>query len=333
MDASVILRFLRLGVAPALVTAGVALAQAPDSIELAQTITLEGVRGRIDHLDIDAGGARLFVAALGNDTVELVDLSTGKRSATLRSLEEPQGVAYAARTGRLFVANGRGGRLAVYSGNPLRPVGEIKGLEDADNVRYDGAADKLYVGYAHALATIDPGNLRLEQRVDFAGHPESFQLEKNGPRVFVNVPEAREIAVIDRTTGRQVARWKLADASANFPMALDDAHQRLFVATRRPAGLSVFDTATGKRIATLPIGGDADDLFYDPGRHRLYVICGEGTLDVILQDDPDHYRVGGRLRTAPGARTGLYVAARNALYVAVPARGGSPAEIRVYAVR
>jgi DNA-binding beta-propeller fold protein YncE len=310
-----------------------AIAQSTAPVTLAQTIPLRDVRGRIDHLDIDPDSGRLFVAALGNDTAEVVDLRTGERAQRLEHLQEPQGVAFAAKTGTLYVTNGRGARVDVFSGNPLAAVAHIDGLEDADNVRYDAPNGKLYVGYGNALAVIDTTTAKIIARIKLAGHPESFQLEKNGSRVFVNIPQAQHIAVIDRRTNEQIATWKLGDVNANFPMALDGPGHRLFVATRRPSALLVYDIATGKRVTTLPIAGDADDVFYDAARKRIYVICGEGVVDVVQQNDTDQYRTVANIQTSPGARTGLFVAARNALYVAVPARAAAPAEIRVYAVQ
>src|SRR5205823_9981427 len=97
--------------------------------------------------------------------------------------------------------------------------------------------------------------------VRLSGHPESFQLEKSGPRIFVNVPGAAHVVVIDRTRNAVIARWELGDAAANFPMALDEPDHRLFIGCRRPARLLVYDTASGKRVAGVPIGGDTDDLF------------------------------------------------------------------------
>lgn len=312
---------------------GASLSQAREPLELVQTIALPDVRGRIDHLDIDLDGERLFVAALGNDTVEVIDLRAGKRSARLERLPEPQGVAYVPEGKRLFVANGRGGRVEIFEGAQLAAVGHVDGLEDADNVRYDHHSGHLYVGYGSALAVIDAVTLKLAAQIKLAGHPESFQLESGGSRVFVNVPDARHIAVVDRNRQSVLAKWSLGDMKANFPMALDESSRRLFVATRRPAALLVHDAVTGKLIASLPIGGDADDIFFDAEHKLIYVICGEGVIDVVQQRDANRYQSVAQVPSAPGARTGLFVAARKTLYVAVPARGPSPAEIRVYAVR
>ena len=307
-------------------------AQPGELLQLLQTIALPDVRGRIDHLDIDLDGGRLFVAALANNSVEVVDLRTRRRSARLEHLRAPQGVAYVAETKRLFVASGESGRVDVFSGDPLSLVGRIDTLDDADNVRYERAAGHLYVGYGNALAVLEAQTMQLVGRIKLAGHPESFQLESGGSRMFVNVPDAQQIAIVDRERGSVVATWELSKARANFPMALDEATHRLFVATRRPAALLVFDTESGKRIGSVPIGGDADDLFFDGARRQIYAICGEGVISVVQQQDADRYVAVGRVRTAPGARTGLFVPQQSTLYVAIPRQLSAPAEIRVYKI-
>jgi DNA-binding beta-propeller fold protein YncE len=302
-------------------------AQVPAPLELAYTIPLPDVRGRIDHLALDADDGRLFVAALGNDSVEVVDLRARARSARLTGLREPQGIGYVAAGKRLYVANAGGG-VDIFAGWPLQRVGRIDRLDDADNVRYDPATSRIYIGYGHALALIGAAQHDVVGSIALAGHPESFQLESPGSRIFVNVPTARQITIVDRDQRAVIGTWTIGDASANFPMALDQAGQRLFVGTRQPASLLVYDTKSGARVASLRIGGDADDLFYDAKRRQIYVICGEGVIDVVRQRDEDHYEAAGRLRTTRGARTGLF--ADDVLYVAVPTHGASPAEIRAY---
>jgi hypothetical protein len=301
-------------------------------LELVQTIRLADVRGRIDHLAVDNEGERLFVAALGNDSVEVVDLHAGIGIARITGLREPQGIGYVAGANRLLVANAGGG-VDLFEASTLRHVSQIEGLDDADNVRLETATGNAYVGYGHALAAIDLATGKLLETIRLAGHPESFQLESAGTRIFVNVPTASQIAVVDRSNKAVVGTWKIGDKQANFPMALDEVNGRLFVATRKPASLLVFDAQSGARKADLPIGGDADDLFYDAKRKRLYVICGAGVVDVVEQKDADHYERAAEIHTMRGARTGLFVPARDALFVAVPSQAGAPAEIRVFATR
>jgi hypothetical protein len=226
-----------------------------------QTIPLDGVEGRIDHLGLDAKGKRLFVAALGNDTVEVVDLAAGKVTQHIRKLGAPQGIGFAPESNRLAVANDNDGSCRLYDGTSLKQTATIELKDDADNVRYDTVARRFWVGYGDGgLAAIDPQSGKQVADVKLDAHPESFQLETKGKRIFVNVPNAGHVAVVDRGTGAVIERFRLNGARANFPMALDEADHRLFIGCRNPAKLLVLDTETGKTVATLDIVGDTDDL-------------------------------------------------------------------------
>jgi len=308
--------------------------QAADVLEPAATIGMPSVKGRIDHFGVDLKRQRLFVAALGNDTLEIVDLKSSRRERSLGGFGEPQGVLYLPGLNRIFVANGSANRVDILDGSSLARIQSVEGLNDADNLRYEAGARKVYVGYGNgALRALDPATGGSLGDIRLAGHPESFQLETRGPRIFVNVPPAPHVAVVDRTKRAVVATWDVPGAESNYPMALDESGRRLFVGARKPAVLLVYDIDSGKVVAKQPIGGDTDDLFFDPERKRLYVICGEGRIDVVRQDDPDHYSLEGTVRTAPRARTGLFIPEEARLYVAAPAIGTSPARLLAYRVR
>jgi len=307
------------------------------SLALVQTIPLEGVRGRFDHFALDEIGRRLFVAALGNDSLEVLDVHAGKRLRTIGGIRMPTGVVFLPESNLIGVASGRGGDLEIFSGEDYSRVARVPGLDDADNVRRDeaGGPGRVIVGYGDgALAGIDvgAGDARLAWSVPVPAHPESFQLEARGRRAFVNTPGAGGLQVVDRTSGneRVLAGWSLGDSGANFPMALDEDDARLFVGCRRPPKLLVIDTTSGSRVAELEICGDTDDLFFDRKRERLYVSCGEGFIDVIDRLSTDEYRHRERIRTRAGARTSYFSAGKDELYLAVPAREGQEAEIRVY---
>lgn len=309
----------------------VAAAQERPPLERLRTIPMPGVEGRIDHMAIDVKGHRLFVAALENNTVEVLDLEHGKRSQTIKDLREPQGVAYLAAAKQLVVANGGDGSCRIFDGLTYRPIASLDCKADADNIRFDEHANRVYVGYGKGgLAVIDPAKPARVGDVTLDGHPESFQLEGQGNRIFVNVPSKRQIEVIDRQKRVHVARWPIGDLQANFPMALDEAHHRLLVGCRKPARLVLLDTESGKIVASQPCTGDADDLFYDDRVHRVYVSGGEGSVSVFQQTDADHYRLLSTIPTAPGARTSLFVPTIRRLFVAVPHRGTQQAEIREY---
>jgi DNA-binding beta-propeller fold protein YncE len=306
-----------------------AKAEPADALKPAGTIPLEG---RIDHMALDAKGRRLFVAALGNDTVEVIDLKTGKQSGRIGGMKKPQGLAYLADLNRLVVASGDDGKVRVYDAHQKLLGTVVDGLDDADNVRYDPAAKLAYVGYGDgALAIIDPEKVQKVGEIKLDGHPESFQLETKGGRVFVNVPDAKHVAVVDREKRAVVPTWPVGRAAANFPMALDEEHHRLFVGCRRPATLIVLDTGTGRTVANVGCAGDTDDVFYDAASRRVYIAGGEGVVSVFEQTDADQYRPLGRVATTAGARTAFFAPDVRTLYVAVPRRGPHSAELRTFA--
>ena len=303
-------------------------------LKLKQTIPLPGVEGRIDHFAVDPSGQRLFVCALGNNTVEVIDLGKGERVHSITGLGAPQGVGFAAEVNRLFVANDKGGICKIYDGKSFQVVGELNLGDDADNVRYDAARKKIYVGFGSGgIAVVNAPDGKQVGSIKLSAHPEAFQLEKNGSRIFVNVPNSRHVAVIDRDKGEVVATWKTDLAFGNFPIALDEVNHRLFVGCRHPSKLVVLNNDSGDVVAKIDISGDTDDLFYDAKRHRIYTICGAGKIDIIEQIDPKTYKTLTKFDAAEGARTGLFVPERNELFVAIPHRGSQQAEIRCYEIK
>jgi DNA-binding beta-propeller fold protein YncE len=319
---------LAMGTAPLVHAAG------EPPLVLVATIPMSDVKGRIDHLDVDAKGHRLFIAALGNNTVEVLDIAANDHAKSIPGFGEPQGLAYVPESNRLYVANGSAGRVDVLDGASLAPLKRIAKLDDADNVRYDSAQRTLVIGYGKgALRTVHADTAESAGDIPLSGHPESFQLEQSGSRAFVNVPSARQVAVIDRTKREVISTWDVAEARDNFPMALDEKGGRLFVGTRSPGMMLVYDIDSGKVIAKLQIGGDTDDIFFDPDRKRVYVICGEGRIDTFRTESRDRYTSEGSIQTAPRARTGLFVPEDGKLYVAAPATGALPARVLVYQAR
>lgn len=313
-----------------------ALAQAPpppSPLRLEAKIDLPDVRGRIDHMSVDPGKRRLFVAALGNDTVEVVDLGAARRVQTLRGLAEPQGVLVVPDLNRLVVANGRDGTVRIFDATSLAPVRSVPVGDDADNLRLDPETGQAWVGYGSGgLKSIDVKDGTAGVEVPLGAHPESFRLEHHGTRVFVNVPEAKVVAVVDRKRGTVLARWKTDGATSNFPMALDEAHKRLFVVCRTPPRLLVLDSESGGVVAERPTVGDSDDVFYDPAARRVYVSGGEGAVVIYSQQDADRYEQVARVATEKGARTSFFSPELERLYVAVRQNGATPARIWVYAV-
>ena len=328
------MKHLILAIVIAVARSCLAVAEADEAgIQLKQTIPLPGVEGRIDHLDVDISGQRLFVCALGNNTVEVVDLNKGERVHTISGLGAPQGVAFVLELNRLLVANDKGGVCNIYDADSFLLIGKVDFADDADNVRYDSASKRIYVGFGSGgIGIINAVDGKQVGSLKLAAHPEAFEPEKQGHRIFVNVPGARHVAVVDREKGEVIATWKTDGAFGNFPMALDEANHRLFVGCRIPSKLIVLDTDSGKDVASVSIAGDPDDVFYDSKRRRIYTICGAGKIEIIEQADANNYKAVTKIDTAEGARTGLFVSERNTLFVAVPHRGSQRAEIRCYQI-
>ena len=322
------MRLIAVAATIALVSFQTASSQTP--LTLVGAIDLAGVEGRIDHLAVDTAAQRLYVAALGNNTVEVLDLKNNSHIKSLAGFREPQGIAVVADAKLVAVANGQGEGVQFIDASDYHPTKAVELGDDSDNVRYHPAAKRLFVGFGGgALAALNPADGQVLGEAKLAGHPESFQLELFGSHVFVNVPDANQIAVVDRTTMKVMATWMVVGAKANFPMALDEANHRVFVGCRRPAKVLVYDTSTGKQSGFFDIVGDTDDLFWDASRKRLYVTGGEGYLDVF-QEGAGHFTRAAHVATAAGARTSLFVSEQSRLYVAVPHRGSQKAEIRIY---
>jgi hypothetical protein len=300
---------------------------------LKNSIALPGVEGRFDHGAIDEATHRLFFSALGNDTLEVVDVMGGKRLHTIKGLKKPTGVLFLTDLNLLVVANGDDGTCRFYDGTSYAERGRVIELDDADNLRFDAKANLVYVGYGEgALGVIDPTKRKLTGIIVLERHPESFHLEEEGPRIFVNIPGAKQIAVVDRTAKKVVETWPIEDVRANFPMALAEKQNRLFIGCRQPAQLLAFDTQTGQRIAQTPMSGDVDDLFFEASTNRLLASCGQGFIDVFRFETPSTLKRLHQFPTAVGARTAFFSPKLGLFFLAVSHRAMQGAEIRCYSL-
>jgi DNA-binding beta-propeller fold protein YncE len=336
---------------------GLAFGQGSPPLQLTTRIALPNVDGRMDHMGVDLAGERLFAAAFDNHTLQVIDLKAGRQASTIANLDEPQAAYYDPATKHLFVTSGGDGTVKIFDGETLRLLQTVKLTADVDNVRYEARDKHVIVGYGGekslygqatrqqgdgALAILDTAGKRVAE-IPTDAHPESFQLEQTGTRVFINVPDKKEIQVADLASGKTLAPWPLASCTDNFPMTLDEAHHRLIIACRGPSKLLVLDTQTGKPVASLPLdaGLFSDDIFYDQSKSRIYVVgrttgndpraLAPGLVEIFLQKDPDHYEKFGTLPTGWGAQTGFFVPAWGKLFVATRRRQGGPGgEILVF---
>jgi DNA-binding beta-propeller fold protein YncE len=314
------------------------LAESAPPMVMTGSVPLEGVKGRFDHFA--SGKGKVFVSGLGNNSVEVIDLFQGTRSHEITGVPNPQGVAFSPEANKLFVASEKG-KVYIYDGDSYKLITTLDFDGGADNMRYDAAAKRVYVGCGDdeknsAIAAIDAmTNKRLDEVYKLGGEPESFQLEKSGPNIYVNVPDLKQIVAINRTT-KELTRWPVTVAQ-NFPMALDEADHRVIVGTREPSTVSVFDTSTGKMVASVPTVQDTDDLYYSAEHKRVYVPGREGSIWVYQQNDPDHYSLVAKIPTVLGAGTAGYFGRQgkgfDRFYLAIPEGANTNAEVRIYTVQ
>lgn len=326
---------------------------------VAGPVERNGIAGRLDHLAYDTATHRLFLAAFSKGSLEVIDLDQGKLVNTIEDIPEAQGVAVSPTLGRVYVTSGDKGTIQSFDTSTLKQAGSASVIEDADNVRFDARTGNIMVGggsrTAGAIIVLEPAALTKIAEIALPSHAESFQLNPVGPRIYVNIPGDKysdkdgAIVVTDRDKGTALATWTLQGAARNFAMAIDPVQHRIFVISRKPAIVTVFDSSTGHVLGTNPCAPDCDDVFYDVKTHLLMVIGGgrrttdragepvthdqPGTLDVFAATE------GGQLDRLtsyplpPHARTGLFVPDRRMLYIAVPVQNNQPAEIREYRVR
>ena len=256
-------------------------AKAPPLV-MERTIKLTDVRGRIDHMAIDLGRRRLIVAELGNNSVDVIDLAAGKVLHRIGGQHEPQGVAFAQRADAILVANGGDGAVRLFTATDFVPISRISLGDDADNIHVDSRNGLAVVAFGSGgLALIDPGSRAVLGTISLPAHPEGFSLDPASGRAYVNIPDARQTAVVDLDARRVIATWPMRDAGANFPLTLDQQQRLLASAFRSPPTLMLLDSTTGALRQKLSVCGDADDVFFDDRRQRIYVSCGAGKVAVF----------------------------------------------------
>lgn len=292
---------------------------------------MPNVSGRIDHIAYDSVNQLAFVAALGNNTVEVVNINTKQVVHTITSLRAPQGVVYIYPLHRLVVANDDGGAVMFFDAQTYKLLHTIDLKDDADNMRYDDATNLLYVGYGSGnIAVIDVVGTRQIATIPLDGHPESFQLDKKRNRLYVNVQGADEIEVADLLSHTITAKWKNEKASSNFPLSLGEEGGKLFIGYRNPASLCIKDVETGNNLAVVSSTGDADDVFYNATDSLVYLSGGRGFIDVFSVYVPGQPERIDHIQTSNGARTSLLLPGGKTYLLAVPSRGSNEAELWVY---
>jgi len=302
-------------------------------LTLVKEIQLSGVKGRIDHIDINLKDKIAYVAALGNNTVEVVDLKTGKVTGSIKGLDEPQGVAYIPKHQEILIANGGTGECGFYNAITLKMTGSIKLEGDADDIRYDVGEDKLFVGYGSGgIAIINAASHKQVGDIALPAHPESFQLDTKANKLWVNLPGSGMIGVADLKQLKLSQKWSKLLPRANFPMAYDEVQHRIIVGYRLPAKLIIYDSETGREIFSAPMAGDADDLYWDKATKQIYISGGSGSVNIFKQTGNEIYKQIADIKTRAGARTSLFSPELNLLLIAARAEGSQEAALLIYKI-
>src|SRR4051812_35558093 len=182
-----------------------------------KVIEMPDVSGRIDHLAVNLKDKVVYMAALGNNTVEVIDLAKGTLLKSIKGIAEPQGIAYIPETNEIAVASGGNGDCVFFNAATFQHVATIHLGSDADNIRYDATEKKMYVGYGDGgMAMIDPVTHQQTGDVKLTAHPESFQLDKKNNKLYVNLPDAHTIAVVDLKRFSVIDTWRISQFRANF---------------------------------------------------------------------------------------------------------------------
>jgi hypothetical protein len=305
-----------------------------DLLKLQKEIRLPNVKGRIDHMTINLKSNVIYVAALGNNTIEVIDLNKGALIKSIEGVDEPQGIAYLPEQNEIAVASGGNGDCVFFNASTYHKVATVHLQGDADNIRFDGTEKKMYVGYGSGgIAIIDVGAHKQISNVKLSAHPESFQLDKKRNKLYVNLPDAHSIAVVDLKSFTVTDTWKISKYKANFAMTLDTAHNLIFVGFRRPAVLVGYNATTGSQVSTNEMVDDVDDVFYYADKEAILASGGGGSINIFKKENNDTYKKVANIPTRAGARTSLLVPSLRTYIVAERSEGSKDATLAIYSIK
>ncbi|HWX38705.1 MAG TPA: hypothetical protein VNY09_05655 [Candidatus Sulfotelmatobacter sp.] len=309
-------------------------AQEKSPMKLVASTPLPGFTGDFDHFAVDLKGKRLFLTAEDHQTVEVFDLD-GKRIKSITGFGQPHAILFMPDVNKFIVTDGDGfGAVHLVSGEDYKILNTIKLPPEVDGAVYNPADKYYYVesgsdekgAQTHKINIIDTKAFKLVGDFTLPGtHSEAMAIASDGKKMYVNLSTSKEVGVVDLSARQLIARWPITGAETPNSMALDEPHHRLFIATRKPPQMFVFDTDTGKIVTSIPISGFNDDMWFDVARKRIY-LSGSETTTVVVQKDADHYEVVTEVKTGYRAKTSLYVPQLSRFYAAVSGKGKPDAE-------
>jgi hypothetical protein len=310
-------------------------------LRLVQTIPMPNVKGRIDHMDVDVKGKRLFVAGLENGSLEVVDLGAGKWSKSIPGFKKTQGIAYVPSLNKVFVASGDDGMLRVFRGDTLELLDSLKLEMGPNRVAFEPNSEILYVGYGGKDAGKDYGQVgiidaKADKRlgdIKVEAHPAELLLDKSGKTLYVFISAASKVQLVD-TKKREVLSTWATSSQRNGDGAFDEKTHRLFIGTRTPPQMIVMDSSSGKEVAALPTVEGMDGVYFNAKQKRIYISGGRdndvGYIFIYQQKDADHYEAIGKIPTRSGAGTSFWSPELNRFYVGAPASDKQEAAILVF---
>jgi DNA-binding beta-propeller fold protein YncE len=300
---------------------------AEEPLVLVQTIQLKGVEGKLDHLAVDSKGQRLFVANKINNTLDVVDLKTGKLVTQIPDQGKVSGVAFAGDLDMVYVGNGSG----VCNGFDCKTFKEVFSTKapGADNVHYHSGNHMVYVAQDEAISVLDAKTGEVKAAIKMPGSTHGFKIDKKAAKLFVVLAKPNQIGVIDLNKNELLEKFPLSDAGS--PIAYDAKNGLLFVGYSKGAKVVALDAKTGKELAAIAIPAGIDDLHFDSKRNRLYASCSDSAL-IVIEKKGENYEVIAKIETPKLSKTSAW--SSNKLFLGVPKQGGKEGpEVRVFEAR
>jgi hypothetical protein len=307
----------------ALLLADAAMASEP--LTLVQTIPLKGVAGKLDHLAVDREGQRLFVANKPNNTLDIVDLKSGKLVKQIPDQGKVSGVAYAADLDMIYVGNGAG-FCNGFDGMDYREVFSVK-APNADNVHFHSGNNLVYVGQDEIMSVLDAKSGERKAEIKLPGAVHGFRIDKDAGKIYTVLTKPNLIGVVDIAKNEVVEKFSLSEAGS--PIAQDAAHGLLFVGCpRNQPKVIVLEAKTGKEVAGIEIPAGIDDLHFDRRRNRLYASCSDNAL-VVIEKVGEKCEIISKISTPRDSRTCVFSGGK--VYLGVPRQESTEAaQVRVF---
>jgi YVTN family beta-propeller protein len=319
-------KLFRMMMCAAIALAGAAYAQDAPLKKVGFT-ELPGYEGDFDHIYADLAGKRLILAAEDHGSLELFNLDDLKHVKTIAGVETPHAFLALPEKNLLIVTDSGKGGTKKFDFKTLKPLGALKAVgPGADSMEYDKASGHAFINTGGKdaemteafLEELDPVAGKQLAKIKFASNSlQGLTLSPDGKSVYVMDQGNNKLVTIDRATRKVTSAWPVEGVGQAAMIQFDAAHRRIFVGTRKPGKLIVFDADSGAQVATLAGPEKCDQLIYDAGSQRIYMLGGDGNIVVFRQNDANSYAELARVPSAEGAKTGLLVPELHRLFVAV----------------